>query len=108
DGVARWQGEPVAAVVAETYAAAEDAAEAIQVDWDPLPAVIDGAAALAGSPAVHPSLGHNRALERVLGKRDVAAELRQGDVLVEGRFGFNRHTGVPLEPRVIVADYDPV
>ena len=109
DGVARWQGEPVAAVVAETHAAAEDAAEAIEVDWEPLPAVTDAAAALAeGATAIHPGLGHNRALDRVLAKGDVAAELGRGDVVIARRFGFNRHTGVPLEPRVIVADYDPV
>lgn len=109
DGVARWQGEPVAAVVAETLAAAEDAVEAIEVDWDPLPAVTDAMAALKeGATPVHPALGHNRALDRALGKADVGAEMRQGEVVVERRFGFNRHTGVPLEPRVIVADYDPI
>ncbi|HEY7610441.1 MAG TPA: xanthine dehydrogenase family protein molybdopterin-binding subunit [Alphaproteobacteria bacterium] len=109
DGVARWQGEPVAAVVAETIAAAEDGVEAIEVEWEPLPAVADAAAALKdGAPAVHPALGHNRALDRVLGKSDISADLRAGEVRVERRFGFNRHTGVPLEPRVIVADYDPI
>jgi carbon-monoxide dehydrogenase large subunit len=109
DGVARWQGEPVTAVVAETHAAAEDAVEAIEVEWEELPPVLDAAAALKeGAPSVHPSLGHNRALDRALGKPDVAAELRQGEVVVERRFGFNRHTGVPLEPRVILADYDPI
>ena len=109
DDVARWQGEPVAAVVAETPSAAEDGVEAIEVDWDPLPAITDAAAALKdGAPAVHPALGHNRALDRALGKGDIAAALRAGEVLVERSFGFNRHTGVPLEPRVIVADYDPI
>ncbi len=109
DGVARWQGEAVAAVVAETQAAAEDGVEAIEVEWEPLPAVTDANAALAkGAAAIHPALGHNRALERVLGNGDAAAELARGDVAVARRFGFNRHTGVPLEPRVIVADYDPI
>jgi aerobic carbon-monoxide dehydrogenase large subunit len=109
DGVARWQGEPVAAVVAETPAAAEDAVEAIEVEWDALPAVLDAAAALAERAApIHTSLGHNRALDRALGKADVAAELAAGDVVVERRFGFNRHTGVPLEPRLILCDYDPI
>ncbi len=109
DGVARWQGEPVVAVVAESLSAAEDAIEAIEVEWEELPAVLDAAAALEdGAPLVHPALGHNRALDRALGKADVAAELAQGEVAVERRFGFNRHTGVPLEPRVILADYDPI
>lgn len=109
DGVARWQGEPVVAVVAETLAAAEDAVEAIEVDWEPLPAVTDAAAALAeGAPLVHPALGHNRALDRTLGRGEAAQALGRGVVVVRRRFGFNRHTGVPLEPRVLVADYDPV
>lgn len=109
DGVARWQGEPVAAVVAETPSAAEDAVEALAVEWEELPAALDAAAALReGAALVHPSLGHNRALDRALGKADVAAELAQGETVVERRFGFNRHTGVPLEARVILADYDPI
>jgi carbon-monoxide dehydrogenase large subunit len=109
DGVARWQGEPVAAIVAETFPEAEDGVEAIEIEWEPLPAVSDPAAALAaGATLVHPALGHNRALERVLAEGEVEAELARGEVRVARRFGFNRHTGVPLEPRVIVADYDPV
>jgi aerobic carbon-monoxide dehydrogenase large subunit len=109
NGVARWHGEPVVAVVAETLAAAQDALEAIEIEWEPQPAITDPVAALRdGAAVVHPSLGHNRALDRVLGKSDVDAELASGDILVERQFGFNRHTGVPLEPRVIVADYDPV
>ncbi|MCW5770492.1 MAG: xanthine dehydrogenase family protein molybdopterin-binding subunit [Rhodospirillaceae bacterium] len=109
DGVARWQGEPVAAVVADTLAAAEDAVEAIEVEWDALPAVADAAAAMAaGAPAVHPSLGHNRALERVMGKAEIGPALAKGEVVVTAKLGFNRHTGVPLEPRVVVADYEPI
>ncbi len=52
---ARFVGDPVAAVIAETRAAAKDGAEAVVVDWDPLPAVTDAAAALMpGAPAVWP------------------------------------------------------
>lgn len=107
--VSRWQGEPIVAVVAETAAAAEDALELIAIDWEPLAAVTDASAALApGAPVIHAALGHNCALDRVFGQADVGAPLRQGDALVEYRFSFNRHTGVPLEPRVTVADYDPI
>jgi len=113
DGVAHWQGEPVAAVVAESASLAEDAVEAIAVDWEPLPAQTDPVAALApGASAVHAGLGHNRALERTLGKADIdtdiAAARARGAAIISRRFGFNRHTGVPLEPRVLIADYDPV
>lgn len=107
--VARWQGEPVAAVVAETQSAAEDAVGALVVAWEPLPAVVDGVAALQdGAPVIHPSLGHNCALDRKLGTSDIAEHLARGDVKVEYRFGFNRHTGAPVESRAIVVDYDPL
>ncbi|HXP78068.1 MAG TPA: xanthine dehydrogenase family protein molybdopterin-binding subunit [Stellaceae bacterium] len=107
--VARWHGEPVAAVVAETRDAAEDAVEAIAVEWEPLPAVVDSVTAFDDMTAlVHPELGHNRALDRLLGSGDIATHLAGGEVQVERRFGFNRHTGVPLEPRAIVVDYEPI
>ena len=57
-----WQGEAVAAVVAETRAGAEDAAGLVAVDWRERPVVHDAAAALApGSPVIHPALGDNLA-----------------------------------------------
>lgn len=109
DGVACWQGEPVVAVVAETVAAADDAIEAIEIEWETLPAVTDAVAALEpGATIIHRSIGSNCALDRALGKADVSLELGQGDVIVERAFGFNRHTGVTLEPRTILADYDPI
>lgn len=59
---AYWQGEPVAAVVAESRAAAEDAAELVTVEWEELPAVVDMEAALdPATPALHPELGDNLA-----------------------------------------------
>ena len=54
-----WQGEAVAAVVAETRAQAEDAAERIEAEWEPLPAVIEMEEALAGRRVIHPELGDN-------------------------------------------------
>src|SRR5437763_162251 len=57
---ARHQGDPVAVVVAGSRAAAEDAAELVQVDYDPLPVVVDAESALAdGAPLVHDDLGTN-------------------------------------------------
>ena len=59
-GVVRYAGEWVAAVVADSRALAEDAAELVEVDYEPLPFVIDGeAAAEPGAPLVHPAHGSN-------------------------------------------------
>ena len=105
---ARWQGEPLAAVVAEGRARAEDAAEHVRVEWEELPAVADVETALEeGAPILHPSLGTNRLYERLIENGDTAAAFSAAHRIVEGEFRFGRHTGVPLEARAIVADYDP-
>ena len=105
---ARWQGEPAVAVAAEGRARAEDAAEHVLVDWEELPAVADVETALEdGAPILHPSLGTNRLYERTVETGDAAAAFAAARLVVEGEFRFGRHTGVPLEARAIVADYDP-
>ena len=105
---ARWQGEPVAAVVAEGRARAEDAIEHVRIEWEELPAVADVETALdEGTPVLHPSLGTNRLYERLIENGDSAAAFAAAHRIVEGEFRFGRHTGVPLEARAIVADYDP-
>ena len=106
-GRVRWQGEPVAMVVATTRAAAEDAAELIAVDYDPLPPVVDVLAALEpGCPAIHPELGDNLAFERRIDAGAVDAALAAADHVIEASFAFGRHTGVTLETRAIVADWN--
>ena len=105
---AYWQGQPVAAVVAESRAAAEDAADLVTVDYDALEPVADPAAALApGSPVIHPSLGDNLALAHRIEAGDVDAAFAAAAATVEHEFGFGRHTAVTLEPRVTIADYRP-
>ena len=105
-GRVRWQGEPVALVVAESRAVAEDAAELIAVEYRTLPAVVDPAAALLpGSPVIHAGLG-NLAWERRIDVGDAAAALAGADEVVEAAFRFARHTGVTLEARSIVADWN--
>ena len=103
-----WQGEAIAAVVARTRAAAEDAAELVQVDYEELEPVTDMATALdAGTPVIHPELGDNLAFERRLDAGEVDRAFAEADAVVEASFGFGRHTGVTLEPRAIVADWNP-
>ena len=60
----RYQGEPVAAVVAETPAIAEDAAELVRVDYEPLDAVIDGEVAATDKTILHEAMGNQRRVER--------------------------------------------
>ncbi|MEA2833944.1 MAG: aerobic carbon-monoxide dehydrogenase large subunit [Methylobacteriaceae bacterium] len=103
-----WQGEAVAAVVARTRAEAEDAAERVKVDYEELPVVTDMETALdPQTPVIHPTLGDNLAWERLHVAGEVDAALAAADHLVEATFGFGRHTGVTLEPRACLADYNP-
>ncbi|MGE0253966.1 MAG: xanthine dehydrogenase family protein molybdopterin-binding subunit [Alphaproteobacteria bacterium] len=103
-----WQGEAVAIVAASTRAEAEDAAALVQVEWEELPAVTDAETALdAKTPLIHPDLGDNLTFQRehVVGEPDKA--FAEADAVVEETFVFGRHTGVTLEPRAILADWQP-
>jgi len=106
--VACWQGEAVAAIVADSRAAAEDAAEQVVVDYEELEPVTDMATALdVATPVIHASLGGNLAFERTLDAGAVDTAFAQADAVAEAEFIFGRHTGVTLEPRAVVADWRP-
>jgi len=101
-----WQGEPVAMVIAESRAIAEDAAELIMADLDPLPAVASVEAALAeDAPVLHDAIGGNVGLDMHVGNRQPDQPFADATVELSAVFRFGRHTGVTLEPRVIIADY---
>ncbi len=103
-----WQGEPVAVVVAETRAQAEDAADQVEVDWQELPALTDPETALdPATPVLHPDLGDNLAFALQLDAGDTDTAFAEAALVVEETFHFGRHTGVTLEPRSLIADYDP-
>jgi aerobic carbon-monoxide dehydrogenase large subunit len=103
-----WQGEAVAAVVATSRAVAEDAAEIVLVEYEELEPVTDMRTALdPETPVIHPSLGDNLAFERHLDAGAVDAAFAGSDEVVEADFVFGRHTGVTLEPRATVADWNP-
>ncbi|HEX7216491.1 MAG TPA: molybdopterin cofactor-binding domain-containing protein [Methylomirabilota bacterium] len=103
-----WQGEPVVAVVAESRALAEDGCARVRVDWEPLPPVVDAEAALApDATVIHPELGDNLVLESRVKAGDVDAAFRAADAVYRDTFDTGRHTVVSLEPRVVLADYDP-
>src|SRR5438093_6020912 len=101
-----WQGEAVAAVVAESRSQAEDAVARIEAEWEELPVVVDMDEALAGKRVIHPELGDNICFKRELDTGGVEEAFATADVVVEETFHFGRHTGVCLEGRAILADYN--
>jgi aerobic carbon-monoxide dehydrogenase large subunit len=104
---ATWVGEAVAAVVAEIRAAAEDAVARVRVDYEPLPAVVDMETALLPStPVIHPDLGDNLCFQRVNEAGKVDEAFAAAHRTVEATFHSGRHTGLTVEPRSILADYN--
>jgi len=102
-----WQGEPVAAIVAQTRRQAEDALHFVQVDYEVLPVIVEMADALKGDYVIHPELGDNICFQRELKTDDFDEAFATADVVVEKTFKFARHTGVTNEPRAVLADYQP-
>ncbi len=104
---ARYVGEIVAMVVAESRALAEDALEAIEMDWEPLPVVADVAAAeRAGAPLVHPEWGTNAAVAFTHSIGDPAGAFAGAEVVVSETLHIQRYVGMPLETRGVVAQWD--
>jgi len=104
---ATWVGEAVAAVVAESRAVAEDAVAKVDVTYEPLPATVDMETALLPSaPVIHPDLGDNLCFQRVNESGKVDDAFAAAHKVVEATFHTGRHTGVTLEPRSILADYN--
>jgi carbon-monoxide dehydrogenase large subunit len=105
-GKVRHAGEAVVAVVADTRYAAEDAADLVAVDYEPLAVAADAEAALAaGAPLVHDEAGDNLLLQRTFAQGDVEAALAGAAAVVGGRFRFHRHAGVAMENRCCVAQW---
>jgi aerobic carbon-monoxide dehydrogenase large subunit len=102
--VARYQGDGVAVVVAETRAQAKDAAELVEVDWEPLDAIVDVAKALDdGSPLVHPDLGTNECYVWRLDTDATGQALDDAEVVVTRRYHQPRLIPNAIEPRAVVA-----
>ncbi|HXZ51539.1 MAG TPA: xanthine dehydrogenase family protein molybdopterin-binding subunit [Burkholderiales bacterium] len=101
-----WQGEAMAAIVAETRAQAEDALAHVEAQWQELPVVTDMEAALRGDQVIHPELGDNICFRRELDAGEVDAAFAKADLVVEETYDFGRHTGVCMETRSILADYN--
>src|ERR1700722_1661607 len=105
---ARHVGEAVAMVVAETQAQALDAAEAVTVDYEVLPHVVHSEDAMApGAPVVWDEVSDNIPIDTWFGDRAATDKaFAAADHVLKKDFFIGRVTGVPLEPRAAVADYD--
>ena len=102
-------GHAVAVVVARDPYAARDAIDAIDVDYDPLPVVVDAEEAVkSGAPLTHPDLESNIAYtQTVAGGGDIDEAFRRADRIVKQRLYHQRLTPMPIEPRGVVASYHP-
>ncbi len=104
----RYVGDPVAIVVAETAKQAKDAAEAVLVDVDPLPAVTSATAAVApGAPQIHENAPGNVALDFHYGDtQQVAAAFAAAAHVTRLEIRNNRIVVCPMEPRAAIGEYD--
>ena len=108
DGVVRYSGEPVALIIADTRYRAEDAAELLRVDYEPLDVVLDpDAAAAAGAPLLQPHVGTNVAGHLLVEMGAVDEAFESADVVIKEEFRIQRHAAVPLETRGLLAEYSP-
>jgi carbon-monoxide dehydrogenase large subunit len=106
-GKVRYVGEPVVGVVAESRYLAEDALELVDVDYEPLPVVIDPeTAARAGAPLLHEDAKTNVLVAREFKRGDADAATEGAAVRVKGHFRMHRKTAMAIEPRVCLAEYD--
>ncbi|HEV8614539.1 MAG TPA: xanthine dehydrogenase family protein molybdopterin-binding subunit [Methylomirabilota bacterium] len=104
---ARFVGEPVAVVVARDRYLAEDAAEAVVVDYEPLPAVVDPERALEpDAPILHEAVGSNLAGHRRLVYGDPDRAFAEAEVVVRARFKFPKYGSTPIETYGIIARWD--
>ncbi|HKD30627.1 MAG TPA: xanthine dehydrogenase family protein molybdopterin-binding subunit [Xanthobacteraceae bacterium] len=108
-GRARFVGEPVAMVIAETQSAAQDAAESLAVQYDALPALTDATAALApGAPLLHDEVADNVAIDTVFGdEAAVKAAFAAAHLVIAQVFRNQRIASAHMEPRAAVGAYDP-
>jgi carbon-monoxide dehydrogenase large subunit len=107
-GEVRFAGDAVAVVAATSRGAAGDAAELVEVEYEPLPAVVDAEAALAdGAPLVHDELGTNRCYTWTLEAGEVDRLFGEAAVTVKGRYRQNRLIPNAIEPRAVLVSPIP-
>ncbi len=105
---ARFQGDGVAVVIAESRALAKDAAELVEVDYEPVGSVADVEKALEdGAPLVHSDLGTNECYVWKLDAGDVQASIDAADAVVTRRYFQPRLIPNAIEPRSVLAQVGP-
>ena len=102
----RYVGEPIAVVVADEQGLAEDALEAVEVAIEPFPAIVDHLSAKQGNVLLFDQAGNNRPASLVGSKGDVEQAFARAPYVRRESFRVHRHSGVPLEPRGLLADWD--
>ena len=105
-GHVRYVGEPVAVVLADSVAIGEDAIEQIVLDIEPLPAVTDCAAAAQGDRLLFESAGTNSAMTFTAACGDVEKAFAAAAYVRRERFRTQRHYGLTMEPRGVLAEWD--
>ncbi len=104
----RYFGEPVAVLIGETRYLAEDAVEAVDVDYDPLPPVLNPEAAMVpDSPRVHDELASNTVFEWHFSTPKIDAVFQKAERVFSERIRSHRYTACPMEPRAYLAHYNP-
>jgi aerobic carbon-monoxide dehydrogenase large subunit len=107
NGIVRYVGEPVVAVVADDRYLAEDALDLIQIEYEALPAAHDPEAALLDdAPLLHATLISNVLVERTFTRGDVNAAIAEAAVVVGGKFRFHRKSPMAMENRCYLARID--
>ena len=106
--VVRYVGDAILIVVADSIAEAKDAAEAVVIEYDVLPAVIEAPKALeAGAPQIHPDIPNNQIFDWEIGNAgDVDAALARAAHITELKIHNNRLAPNPMEPRATLGIYD--
>ncbi|VVJ21970.1 Carbon monoxide dehydrogenase large chain (EC [Amycolatopsis camponoti] len=102
----RFVGEPVAVVVANDRYLAEDAAELVEIDYEPLPPVVDvEKALLPDAPRLHEDADGNVATDRTFTFGDVDEVFAKADHVVKGKYHFPRYSSTPMECYSVVAEW---
>jgi 2-furoyl-CoA dehydrogenase large subunit len=103
----RFVGEPVAVVVADDRYIAEDALDLIQVEYEPLPAVVDIEEAIQpGAPILHENIGSNIYTQRTFQYGDPEKAYAEADLVVRGKFLFPKYGSTPIETYGVIASYN--
>jgi 2-furoyl-CoA dehydrogenase large subunit len=104
----RFVGEPVAVVVADDRYQAEDALDLIEVDYEPLPVVMDIEEAIKpGAPLLHDHIPNNIYNHRFFKYGDMPKAYKEADLVVKGKFLFPKYGSTPIETYGVIATYNP-